>query len=73
MSRKKIFLYINVNYHDSYQLNTKCTFYINKKQKKCETCMYIYKKPDTLEKARQFALHFYSQKLDTLHYTISMK
>ena len=42
---------------------TQCArFYIYKKQGSCETFIYIYKKPDTLQKARQFALRFYSQK-----------
>ena len=45
-------------------------FYIYKMQKNCETLMYIQKKPDTFQKARQFALRFYSQTPDTLRYAI---
>ena len=37
-------------------------FYIYKKEKNCETFIYIYKKRDTFKKSRQFALRFYSQK-----------
>ena len=37
-------------------------FYIYKKQKKCETFIYIYKKPDTFQKAGKFPVCFYPQK-----------
>ena len=37
-------------------------FYIHKKQKKSRKVLYIYKKPDTFQKARQFPLRFYIQK-----------
>ena len=37
-------------------------FYINKNRKNRKVYIYIYKKPDTLQKARQFALRLYSQK-----------
>ena len=36
-------------------------FYIYKNQKDCETFIYKYKNPDTLQKSRQSALRFYSQ------------
>ena len=46
-------------------------FYIYTKSKKnCETFIYIYKKPDTLQKSRQFALRFIHKNLDTLRYAI---
>ena len=46
-----------------------CTrFYIYKSQKKPNN--FIYKKPDTLQKSRQFPLRFYIQNKDTLRYTI---
>ena len=38
------------------------------KAKKCETFIYIYKKPHTFQKSRQFALLFYSQKSG--HFTL---
>ena len=37
-------------------------FIYTKSRKNCETFVYIYKNPDTLQKVRQFALWFYSQK-----------
>ena len=40
----------------------------NTKSKKNANRLYIFKKPDTLQKARQFALRFYSQK--ATHFTI---
>ena len=43
--------------------------YIYKKQKKCETFIYIYRNPDTLHKGRQFDSRFYSQK--ARHFRIS--
>ena len=43
-------------------------FYMYKKAKKCETIINIYKKSDTLQKARQFSLRFYSQK--SRHFTL---
>ena len=43
-------MYINVS-------SITCTFlYSQKVLKKCETFIYIYKKPDTLKTERQFAL-----------------
>ena len=36
--------------------------FIYTRSKKVEKRLYIYKKPDTLQKARQFALRCYSQK-----------
>ena len=44
-------------------------FYIFKKQKKMRNVqIYIYIKRDTFQKARQFALRFYSQKAG--HFTL---
>ena len=43
--------------------------FIHKKQIKLRN-VYIYKKPDTLQKARKFALHFKIKKPDTLRYAI---
>ena len=34
--------------------------------------MFLYKKPDTLQKVRQFLLRFYKEQ-DTLRYAICMK
>ena len=39
-----------------------------KKPKNCETIIHIYTNPDTLQKSRQFVLHFYSQKAK--HFTL---
>ena len=44
-------------------------FYIPKKQKILRY-VFIYKKPDTFQKARQFPLRFIYKKLDTLRYAI---
>ena len=66
-SPKKAFC-INVNNNDSHRQKTTCTFYIYKKQKNCEMFIYIYKKPDILQKTRQFALRFCSQK--ARHFTL---
>ena len=38
-------------------------FYILKKPKQCEMFIYIYKNLDTLQKAGQFLLRFYIQKV----------
>ena len=43
-------------------------FYWCKKQNNGET--FLYKNPDTLQKARQFLLQFINKKQDTLCYTI---
>ena len=45
-----------------------CASLYIQKAKKCETFIYIYKNSDTLQKARQFALHFYWQK--SRHFTL---
>ena len=45
-------------------------FYIQKAKKMRNVC--IYKKPDTFQKARQFALRFIHKKPDTLLYAIFM-
>ena len=42
-------------------------FYIHKKQKKMRN-VFIYKKLDTFQKARQFPLRFYIQKV--IHFTL---
>ena len=66
---KKIFLYKSLNKNDSRKQKTTCTFlYMEKSKNKCETFIYMCKKPDTLQKARQYALHFYSQK--SRHFTL---
>ena len=67
VSQKKSFLNINLNYNDSHQRKTTCTFLYIEKGKNCETFICICKKPDTFQKARQFPLRFYSQK--SIHYT----
>ena len=36
--------------------------YIYKKQNKCEAFIFIYKNPDTFQKATKFMSRFYSQK-----------
>ena len=38
------------------------------REKNCEMFIYICKKPDTFQKARQFTLRFYSQKAQ--HFTL---
>ena len=42
-------------------------FNIYKKQNNCET-FFVYKNPDTFQKARQFPLRFYIQK--AIHFTL---
>ena len=59
-------MYKNVSKNDSHQRKTTCTFYIYKKEEKCEIFIYEYKNLDTLQKGRQFALYFYSQKPDKI-------
>ena len=66
--QKERFLYMNVNNNDSHQQNTMCTFLSLQKEKHSETFIYKYKNPDTLLKARQFALRFYWQK--GIHFTL---
>ena len=44
-------------------------FYIYAKSKKMRN-VFIYKKPDTLQKARQFPLRFIYKKKDNLRYAI---
>ena len=66
-SQKKFFN-INVNNNDSHQRKTTCAFLYIQKAKNCETLIYIYEKSDTLQKATQFALPFYSQK--ARHFTL---
>ena len=48
MSRKKRFIYINVNYNDSYRRKTTCTFLYKQKAKKNAKRLYIYTKIQTL-------------------------
>ena len=43
--------------------------YIYNHRKKRNIYIYIYKNPDTLQKARKFALRIYSQKIQTLYIT----
>ena len=59
---------MNEIYNYSHQQKTSCTFLYIPKAKNCETFIYKYKKPATLQKARQFALSFYSQK--SRHFTL---
>ena len=44
-----------------------------KRKNNCKTFIYIFKNPDTLQKARQFALRFIHIKQDTLRYAVFMK
>ena len=44
-----------------------------KSKKNCEKYIYIYINPDTLQKARKFALRFIHKKPDTLRYAIFLK
>ena len=37
-------------------------FILLKRRRNCETFIWIHKMPDIFQKARQFTLHFYSQK-----------
>ena len=60
---------MNENYNEYHQRNTMCTFYIYKWQNKLQK-IYIYRKIDTLQKARQFASRFIYKKPDTLRYAI---
>ena len=76
------FVYKNVSQKNTFCIQMKITMtaiserqrarlYIYKKQKKLRY-VFIYKNPDTSQKARQFPLRFYIQK-DNLRYTIFMK
>ena len=71
VSQKNWFLYMDENYDDCHHQKTTrtCT---NTKSKKIEN-VFIYKKPDTFQKARQFPLRFYIQKPYTWRYGIFMK
>ena len=46
-------------------------FYIHKKQKKLWN-VFIYKNPDTFQKARQFPLRFLYTKIHTLYVTVHL-
>ena len=52
---------MNVNYDDCHHRNTASTFIYSQKAKKMPH-IFIYKKQDTFQKARQFPLRFYIQK-----------
>ena len=59
----------NINNNESIQWKTTCTFlYIQKTKISAKRFYILYKKLDSLQKARQFALHFYSQK--ARHFTL---
>ena len=63
-----LFLFINENYKDFRWRKTTCTFSYVKKSKTLLS-IFIYKNPDTLQKARQFALRFFiCKKPDTLRH-----
>ena len=68
-SQKHIFVR-NVNNNDSHQQKKKCTFLYIQQKKNIEKRLYIYKKPHTLQKARQFALRFIHKRPYTLRYMI---
>ena len=71
ISQKKSFcISILLTINDCHQQKTMCTFYIYKKQTNCKTLIYIYKKPDNLQKAREFALRFIHKNPDTSLYAI---
>ena len=57
---------MNENYDDCHHRKTTRTL-IHKKSKK-HSEMFLYKKPDTFQKARQFPLRFYIQK--AIHLTL---
>ena len=59
-------MYINKNYDDCHHRKTTRMF-IYTKAKQLRT-VFIYKKPDTLQKSRQFRLRFYIQK--AIHLTL---
>ena len=62
-SRKKGFLYLNVNNNDSHQRNTTCMLlYIQKAKKLQNAYIDLGKQPDTLQKERQYVVRLYSQK-----------
>ena len=58
---------MDVENNDSHKRKIMCTFIYTKNQK-IEKRLYIYRKRDTFQKARQFALRFYSQK--GIHFTL---
>ena len=58
---------MNENYNDCHQQKTICMFLVLQRVKNCET-FFIYKKRDTLQKARQFLLLFNIQK--AWHFTL---
>ena len=58
---------MNENYNDCHHRKTTPTFIYTKKQNKLRN-VFIYKKPDTFQKARQFPLRFYIQK--SIHLTL---
>ena len=52
---------MNENYDDCHHRKTMRKFIYTKSKTNCET-FFIYKKPDTFQKSRQFPLRFYIQK-----------
>ena len=48
----------------------RASLYIYKKAKKMRNVLYIYKNPDTFQKARKFPFGFIYKKPDTLRYTV---
>ena len=60
--KKENFLYKNVITMTPISKRQRASFTYTKSKNNCETFIYTFKKPDTFQKARQFALRFYSQK-----------
>ena len=67
---EKRFLNINVDNNDYHQRKTTFTFLYIKNQTNFQTFIYIFKNPDTLQKARQYAFFLIYKKPDTLRYVI---
>ena len=65
---KKWFLYMNENYDDWHHRKTAHTYTLKKAWHFALRDVFIYKKLDTFQKARQFLLRFYIQKPYTWHY-----
>ena len=62
---KILLFYMNENYDDCHHRKTRRTFIYRKSKKKLPN-VFIYKKPDTFLKARQFPLRFLYTKNDIL-------
>ena len=59
---------MNENYDDCHYRKPTSTFILYTQKVKIITECFIYKKPDTFQKARQFPLSFYIQK--AIHLTL---